>query len=102
MRALALSLLFVPIVAFAKDPPPPPAPVAPAAEVTDALVKLASKSAKSTLRAPHFAFTSTAAWDEPQSLDLAQFGLPEVAVPDKGKTLIDSADAETAVISTHL
>ncbi len=99
MRLAASVLLLVPVLALAKVVP---APTAPVTELTTRVAALASRSAKAPATTPKFAFTSNITIDAPASLDDAMFGLPEVAIADKSKTLVDAPDATTAVVSTTL
>jgi len=92
------AILLIPSLALADAPKP----ASPISEVSQRLEAIASKGAHATLTAPAFAFTDSLTIAKPASGDAAQTGLPEVAVADASKTIVASADENTAWIATHL
>lgn len=74
----------------------------PAEEVAKRLETITSKSTRARLDVPRLAFTSNLTWDAPTGLDQALFGLPEMTVLDKAKTLVGFGDPDTAFITAYL
>lgn len=72
-----------------------------ATDLTARLEAIASKSTKTTSDTPQFAFTSNVLVEKPASLDEATFGLPEIALAQKGKVSVGST-GDVAFISANL
>jgi hypothetical protein len=94
----AAPLLLLSSLAFAGDAPPPPSNP----EVIARLEAIASKSARTPSDTPKFAFTGNLSLEHPASLDEATMGMPDVAIVDKAKTVVVTADPDTAWVSAHL
>jgi hypothetical protein len=91
--ALSATLLLGSSLAVAGDNPD---------DISSRLQTITSRSTHAKAEVPKFAFTSNVSWDAPNSLDEAMFGLPELTLVDKSKTLVGFADPDTAFITTHL
>lgn len=74
----------------------------PAEEVAKRLETITSRSNRAKLDVPRFAFTSNMTWEAPTNLEEAMFGLPQITLLDKAKTVVGIVDPETAFITANL
>jgi hypothetical protein len=100
MRHWYLGLALLPALASA-DSKAPAAP-SPISELTARLEGIASKSTHPQLDVPKFAMSDDVTVEQPTNADEALVGFPAVSVADTGKTIVATADPDTAWIATHL
>lgn len=74
----------------------------PAEEVAKRLETITGKSNRAKLDTPKFAFTSNLTWEAPVSLEEAMFGLPQITLLDKAKTVVGIVEPDTAFVTAYL
>ncbi len=74
----------------------------PAEEVAKRLETITSKSTRARMEVPKLAFTSNVTWEAPASLEEALFGLPEITLLDRAKTVVGFGDPDTAFVTAYL